>query len=289
MPSDKQITYVADAIDFALGDIKKARSFADRMDLIKDVVRKALTAAEQAEPVPAARSGAVKVKALEWYRRSSTHSTITSLFAEAVGLTYQAWGGGAWGVRSSEEGQHFLPKEGERSIEAAKAAAQADYERRILAALEPAEPSTDAEIVMPSTAPNAKLKAMWDDYQAVNRQKKQAYPETDAEPVAYAYVFDGECEQLDWGTDYEDDPALVLLYTRPPESRLPDALDRYEAAANHVGGCGDSNCVVVRPVGQRTNGGCRCYTDKMKAQRMMMAGQMLSASVRDALAQEDGR
>lgn len=48
MPSEKQISCVADAIDFALGDIKKARLFVDRIELIKDVVRTALTADEQA-------------------------------------------------------------------------------------------------------------------------------------------------------------------------------------------------------------------------------------------------
>ena len=40
---------------------------------------------------------------------------------------------------------------------------------------------------------------------------------TDQNPVAHAYVIDGECEQIDWGTDADlpDDPALVLLYDRP--------------------------------------------------------------------------
>ncbi len=39
-----------------------------------------------------------------------------------------------------------------------------------------------------------------------------------AAPVAHAFVVDGECEQIDWGTDIElpDDPALVLLYDLSP-------------------------------------------------------------------------
>ena len=36
-------------------------------------------------------------------------------------------------------------------------------------------------------------------------------------PVAHAYVVNGECEQIDWGTDdMLDDPALVLLYPSSP-------------------------------------------------------------------------
>lgn len=35
------------------------------------------------------------------------------------------------------------------------------------------------------------------------------------------------------------------------------ALAEYQALATAVGGCGDGNCVVVRPKGQHTNGGWR--------------------------------
>jgi hypothetical protein len=65
---------------------------------------------------------------------------------------------------------------------------------------------------------------------------------------------------------------------------LREALDAYQERARAVGGCGDGGCVVQRPVGMHTNGGCRCNTDRMKAGRMMMAGQTLAAAVRAALA-----
>lgn len=39
----------------------------------------------------------------------------------------------------------------------------------------------------------------------------------------------------------------------------------------HIGGCGDSNCVIIKPIGQRTNGGCRCSYDRMKMQRFASA------------------
>lgn len=41
---------------------------------------------------------------------------------------------------------------------------------------------------------------------------------TVAEPVAHAYIVDGECEQIEWGAEYclPDDPALTILYTLTP-------------------------------------------------------------------------
>lgn len=63
-------------------------------------------------------------------------------------------------------------------------------------------------------------------------------------------------------------------------ARLTAALDRYERLAAHVGGCSDGGCVVVRPVGMHTNGGCKCGTDKYKAMRMMSAGQALADEIR---------
>lgn len=53
------------------------------------------------------------------------------------------------------------------------------------------------------------------------------------------------------------------------------AMAEYDAVADHVGSCGDGGCVVKRPKGMHTNGGCRCSSDKYKAQRMMSAGLRL--------------
>ena len=210
MPSEKQIEAATEALKHAMSN----EPFLE----YEDAVRGILTAAEQAEPVPAARSGAVKV------------GKLAHLVAGMMNDAGQP--------RPNGDILHDC------------------LERALPSCLEPAEPAKDAE------------------------------------PYLWLHPWNGSTSK--YRSDIaarcpKDGPQPIPLYTRPPESRLPDALDRYEAAANHVGGCGDSNCVVVRPVGQRTNGGCRYYTDKMKAQRMMMAGQMLSASVRDALAQEDGR
>lgn len=61
------------------------------------------------------------------------------------------------------------------------------------------------------------------------------------------------------------------------------ALAEYDAIADYIGSCGDGYCVVKRPKGQHTNGGCRCSTNRYKAQRMMMAGSKLREAL-DALA-----
>jgi hypothetical protein len=44
----------------------------------------------------------------------------------------------------------------------------------------------------------------------------------------------------------------------PRVRALMEAVDRYNQAAEAIGGCGDGGCVVHRPGGQHTNGGCRC-------------------------------
>jgi hypothetical protein len=38
-----------------------------------------------------------------------------------------------------------------------------------------------------------------------------------------------------------------------------------------IGGCGDGGCIVYRPVGQHTNGGCRCNRDPIKMTRTVLA------------------
>lgn len=40
---------------------------------------------------------------------------------------------------------------------------------------------------------------------------------------------------------------------------VKDAGDRLDANLAAVAGCQDSSCMVVRPKGMCTNGGCRCF------------------------------
>lgn len=70
--------------------------------------------------------------------------------------------------------------------------------------------------------------------------------------------------------------ALQAQETLP---RLEAALDRYQSMASHVGGCTDGGCLILRPTGMHTNGGCKCPQDKIKAARLLQAGQQLAGIV----------
>lgn len=133
MPSEKQIEAAAIVIDQAPDGCNAY-----------DIASKALAAAEQAEPAPAARSGAVKVKPLEW--AESTHGIFIA--KTPVGAYEVGFDDGWWAQLDSASTWEWEPENDPRSYDgpfAAKDAAQADFESRILAALEPAEPATGVE------------------------------------------------------------------------------------------------------------------------------------------------
>lgn len=52
---------------------------------------------------------------------------------------------------------------------------------------------------------------------------------------------------------------------------LAGLASSYLQAAKQVGGCGDGNCVVLRPAGMHTNGGCRCTHDMDRARVLGVA------------------
>lgn len=78
------------------------------------------------------------------------------------------------------------------------------------------------------------------------------------------------------------------VWMEPPSSAaalnaIAKALTEYRTGMAFIGTCGDGNCLIVKPEGQHTNGGCRCYSDKMKAQRAMARGKSLAAAIEAAL------
>lgn len=94
--------------------------------------------------------------------------------------------------------------------------------------------------------------------------------------------------------------ALQRLESRPaPEqsretrdAAVQKRLDEYVRLRDGTGGCTDGGCVIKRPTGMHTNGGCKCSHDKYKAMRMMYAGQqladaLLAAMDRSALGREE--
>lgn len=58
-----------------------------------------------------------------------------------------------------------------------------------------------------------------------------------------------------------------------------DEITRLREALNDIGGCGDGNCLIVKPTGMHTNGGCRCYRDPIKMQRTIYAYRKLVAAL----------
>ncbi|WP_249343656.1 hypothetical protein [Delftia sp. PE138] len=87
--------------------------------------------------------------------------------------------------------------------------------------------------------------------------------------------------------DYED---LALFSQKTIEDLLQKqrqdiaiALAEYEElrdAMRAQSGCRDGGCLVKRPQGMHTNGGCKCHRDQIVSQRMMYAGQRLADVVR---------
>jgi hypothetical protein len=68
--------------------------------------------------------------------------------------------------------------------------------------------------------------------------------------------------------------------------KIPDAvreLDEYLAA---IGGCSDGYCIIVKPKGMHTNGGCRCASDRTKMQRFAYAHNRFAAAIRSLGEQE---
>lgn len=62
----------------------------------------------------------------------------------------------------------------------------------------------------------------------------------------------------------------------------PKSLARlYQDICADIGGCTDGNCLIVRPEGMHTNGGCKCWVhmNKYDVQRLTQVAQRLAASV----------
>lgn len=91
-----------------------------------------IEAAEVIQSLRSGNGGEVRVKALEWSSTIEGAEFAGGLYSEAqspLGV-YMAWGSGMWRGPSSGASKHV------GDIATAKAAAQADYETRILSALD---------------------------------------------------------------------------------------------------------------------------------------------------------
>jgi hypothetical protein len=61
---------------------------------------------------------------------------------------------------------------------------------------------------------------------------------------------------------------------------LAEALSQYNAMMEHIGGCSDGGCIIKKPRGMHTNGGCKCAKDYLKMQRVaLVANQLRDAAL----------
>lgn len=85
------------------------------------------------------------------------------------------------------------------------------------------------------------------------------------------------CQDNVWGDEATEYVRADIL------DAITIAISDYRIGMAFIGTCGDGDCLIVKPEGQHTNGGCRCYSDKMKAQRAMARGSSLARAIEAAL------
>lgn len=66
---------------------------------------------------------------------------------------------------------------------------------------------------------------------------------------------------------------------------LAGALEQYDQGCAVIGGCSDGYCVIQRPKGMHTNGGCRCSDDRNRMRRFASRASYFREKVADALRQ----
>jgi hypothetical protein len=54
-------------------------------------------------------------------------------------------------------------------------------------------------------------------------------------------------------------------------NEMQDALNELNEYLNDIGSCSDGNCIIVKPKGMHTNGGCKCSRDHIRMQRYAYA------------------
>ena len=66
---------------------------------------------------------------------------------------------------------------------------------------------------------------------------------------------------------------------------LAGALEQYDQGCAAIGGCSDGYCVIQRPKGMHTNGGCRCSDDRNRMRRFASRAAYFREKVAEALRQ----
>lgn len=66
------------------------------------------------------------------------------------------------------------------------------------------------------------------------------------------------------------------------------ALEELHAYLVGIGSCGDGNCIVLKPKGMHTNGGCRCSSDRVRMERLAYVHNRFAEQIRVLHAQGTG-
>lgn len=66
---------------------------------------------------------------------------------------------------------------------------------------------------------------------------------------------------------------------------LAGALEQFDQGCAAIGGCSDGYCVIQRPKGQHTNGGCRCSDDRNRMRRFASRAAYFREKVAETLRQ----
>jgi len=105
------------------------------------------------------------------------------------------------------------------------------------------------------------------------------YGGTDAHELAAAAVIEADREAV------RAEQAAELAKFKALAETLAGALEQYDQGCAAIGGCSDGYCVIQRPKGMHTNGGCRCSDDRNRMRRFASRAAYFREKVAEALLQ----
>lgn len=75
-----------------------------------------------------------------------------------------------------------------------------------------------------------------------------------------------KARDIGWSMQFEEQAEELAKFKALAET-LAGALEQYDQGCAAIGGCSDGYCVIQRPKGMHTNGGCRCSDDRNRMRR----------------------
>ena len=101
-------------------------------------------------------------------------------------------------------------------------------------------------------------------------------------PIMWEGAIDGAMEAVCQEVERQ---AAELAKFKALAETLAGALEQYDQGCAAIGGCSDGYCVIQRPKGMHTNGGCRCSDDRNRMRRFASRAAYFREKVAEALRQ----